>query len=173
MIKQFIPEFATYAILSFRTTNSEGQPQWAVRVVAGRVLLMFSVRDVMELRGGGGDATGGLSSLSMKYYWIEVLYDRALIGATNTTLSSPSPPAEILSAYSSNHCSVLAGPSLFGQIKLLFCTPGREERGTELEIKTLFTISSPDLIYIQKQSHNMDFRLVELCKFPLIGSVFN
>ena len=124
-------------------------------------------------RGGGGDATGGLSSLSMKYYWIEVLYDRALIGATNTTLSSPSPPAEILSAYSSNHCSVLAGPSLFGQIKLLFCTPGREERGTELEIKTLFTISSPDLIYIQKQSHNMDFRLVELCKLPLIGSVFN
>ena len=49
---------------------------------------------------------------------------------------------------------------------------------TELQIENIIHDQTGWLIprqtiYSQKQSHNRDFPLELLCKFPLIGSVFN
>ena len=129
----------------------------------------------------------------LKFFINGILLNRSvvwqsLISSTITTLSSLSLLPAIISLQLSPLFSPSWGPPLFRQIKLLFCR-------IETEILNMlnntgqhwaadwkhysrsdgakFLLIPRQLIYNQKQSHNRDFPLELLCKFPLIGSVFN
>ena len=69
---------------------------------------------------------------------------RVTVFVVSTTLSSP-PPADIISLHEVL-CSALAGPPLFRQIKLLFCTAGKEI----LHMLNKAELQSPNIIHDQQ-----------------------
>ena len=137
----------------------------------------------------------------LKFFINGILLNRSvvwqsLISSNITTLSAPSLPAPIISLHWSPLFNSGWGPSLFRQIKLLFCRIEKEMlnmlNNTAVPVycctgqhwagdwkhysrsdQVKFLLIPRQLIYNQKQSHNRDFPLELLCKFPLIGSVFN
>ena len=80
MIKQFTPEFATYAILSSRTTNFEGQPSVAESkgthyTPPGKNFVDALTKDVWLLGWGWGVGC----NWRLKFFINEILLNRSVV----------------------------------------------------------------------------------------------